>query len=88
MRITGQGGRLTLGGRLVATLDRYTIEYTPEKAYIEATAGDINAFWLSTGGPFVAEFAIGSERMRWRNAQASGGAGRLHITVMGGPDVG
>lgn len=88
MRIIGQGGRLTIGGRLVATLERYSIEYTPEAAHIEAAASDINTFWLGTGGPFTAEFAIGAERMRWREAQATGGDGRLHIRVTGRPDVG
>jgi hypothetical protein len=72
MRMTGVRGEVRVGGRVAASLARWSFDGTPEHWEVEATPSMVDEFWLDSGGPFDLHLHIGSSIRTYRNVQVSG----------------
>lgn len=64
-RASGGSGDVRYGYQTVARLERWTMQGDR----IDATAADVNAFWIDRDGPFAVRLAMGSKYWVWRDAQ-------------------
>lgn len=84
MKMSGVRGEVRVGGRVAANLGRWSFDGTSKDWTVEATATDIDEYWIESGGPFDLHLHIGENIRRYRDVRVSG---RSPLMVRGGTDA-
>lgn len=82
MRANGLSGKLTAGGREVATLRDWRLETGPEGMRLEARLESINRWLLTFAPSFDMALTLGKATLAWRSVDVS--VSENEVTITGG----
>lgn len=80
MKANGSSGKLTAGGREVATLRDWRLETGPEGMRLEARLESINRWLLTFAPSFDMALALGKATLAWRGVDVSVSEDKVTIT--------
>jgi len=87
VKIAGQTGKLTAGGREVAELGAYALVKQEDAAWaIDASVICYNSYWLEHAPELWLRVDVGQEEWLWRECTPTIDGGRLSATVTGEPE--
>lgn len=87
MRIRGHAGALRVGGRLAATLGRWTYEGTPEGWTVLARLVSRDEHWLRSRGAFLLTIEVGKGHWRWRGVRIQIEGANVRVGGSGPPTL-
>lgn len=86
MKANGSSGKLTVGGREVATLGRWSLEFERGVATIKAALQAYNAYWFDHAPSFDVRLMVGAHPMAWRGVTVTREGDDVTIIGRGGPN--
>jgi len=80
MKANGLSGKLTAGGREVATLRDWRLETGPEGMRLEARLESVNRWLLTFAPSFDMALTLGKATLAWRGVDVSISENKITIT--------
>ena len=87
-RATGRGGRLTVAGRPVAQLGRWSMETIGKDWILTGNVdGDVDEYWVSTATPMALHLPASTCTWRWKRTLVTFSGDTVTVTGEGKPEV-
>ena len=80
MKVTGVSGQLKVGGRVAASLGRWSYDGTPAGWKVEADTSDVDEFWFDNERPMDLWLDVGQQAWKWRGVTVKG---QSRVTISG-----